>query len=272
MEPFLDQMSDQSLLLDGNRFHCNCENIWFRQWVIDKELPGIICSSPVANTDMRTIDETVMTCTNPNITGIKGSTDYGTVAEGSGAVLLVPVNVSIMLQCTGKSDPAPTLQWSFPPSIPDEVVVEPNINRTDIMTTSYYKLKGIRSDQSGQYRCNALNKVNRTEAFIQVIVDENMTIPVPTVAVPIATTTSTVKPILILVAVIVAVIILLILAVIYLRVNKEYHYDVAEAERLNESTSAAAADDSKQNAELLHVDAENNERVAPPRGRAQTQL
>ena len=259
MEPFLDQLSPNGLKLDSNKFHCNCENIWFKQWVTSKDLSSIFCMSPVAPVDIRIINIQDMICKEPTISGIKGSTDYGTVVEGNGGILEVPVNAIIMLQCTGQADPAPTLQWYFPASIPDEVVVEPNINRTDKITASYYRLKGIRMDQSGQYRCSAFNIVNITDAYIDVIVRQNMTIPTDNPFVPAAKPTSNMTAIIILVSIIVLLIILLIITVIYKNVNKEYNYDVAEAERLNETGAVNGAQNEKHEAELLNVSSENTD-------------
>ena len=259
MESFLDQLPDIGLILEGNKFHCNCENIWFKQWVTKRDLPRVVCRSPVANTDIRTIDNEDLICKSPSITGVKGSTDYGVSVEGTGAVLEVPVNVSIMLQCTGRGDPAPTLLWHFPPEVQDEVVVEPSINRTDLLTKSYYKLKRIRLDQSGNYSCSAYNIINSTDAYIKVIVRENMTIPPATSNEPASKTTSNMFVIISLVSIFVLLIIILIIAVIYKVVFKEYNYQVAEAERLNELTVANGTHNDKPEAELLNVSSDRTD-------------
>ena len=230
MEPFFNKLPEDGLKLAGNRFHCNCENLWFKKWVTRKDLTGVNCVSPMPQVDMRTIDEGDMTCIQPSITNIKGSTDYGTEVQGSGAILEVPLNVSIMLQCTGNGDPAPILQWYFPPEVHDEVEVEPSINRTDLITTSYYKLKGIRLDQSGQFRCSAYNTVNRTEAYIEVIVRENMTIPTTESFVPTQNPASNKLAIIILVVAIAVFLLIIVLVVVWKKLNHEYNYHVAEAE------------------------------------------
>ena len=254
MESFLNQLPQDGLELEGNKFHCNCENLWFKQWVTRKDLTGVNCVSPMPPVDMRTIDEGDMTCMQPSITNIKGSTDYGTAVQGSGAILEVPLNVSIMLQCSGNGDPAPTLQWYFPPEVHDEVVVEPNMNRTDLITTSYYKLKEIRLDQSGQFKCLAYNSINQTEAYIEVIVRENMTIPTAEPFVPTQNTASINLVIIILVTIVVFLLIILIV-VLCKKFNHEYNYHVAEAERLNELTAANGAQNGKPEtqAQLLTV-------------------
>ena len=254
MEPFLNQLPQDGLKLEGNRFHCNCENRWFKQWVTRKDLTGVNCVSPMPQVDMRIIDESDMTCVQPSITKIKGSTDYGSEVHGRGAILEVPVNVSIMLQCSGNGDPAPTLQWYFPPEVRDEVEVEPN-NRSDMITTSYYKLKGIRLDQSGQFKCSAYNIINRTEAYIEVIVRENMTIPTTESFVPTQTPASNKLAVIILVVAVVVVLFIIILVVIWKKLIHEHNYHVAEAERLNELTLTNGAKNGKPEteAQLLKV-------------------
>lgn len=259
MESFLDQLPENGLKLAGNKFHCNCENTWFKGWVTKRDMPGIICMSPVVNKDIRTINGADLICKPPSISGLKGSTDFGAVVQGTSAIMEVPVNVSIMLQCTGKGDPAPTLQWYFPSEVHDEVVVEPNINRTDLVTTSYYRLKGIRLDQSGQYRCYAYNIVNTTDAYIEVIVRENMTIPTANPYEPAVKTSSNMLAIIILVSIIVLLIIILMLAVIYKIVNKEDHYHVAEAERLSELAAINGAQNENVEAELLNVNSDKTD-------------
>ncbi len=171
------------------------------------------------------------------------------------------MNVSIMLQCTGRSDPAPTLQWYFPAVIHDEVVVEPSLNRTDLTTTSYYRLKGIRADQSGLYRCEAQNLVSTAEAHIEVIVNENMTIPTASPYTPAARAT-TGTAVIVLVCILGLMLLVILLTLLYRKVNREHHYDVAEAEKLNEGDGSEKQHNS---AALLHVNSDG-------RHQAQTEL
>ena len=257
MEEFLSELPQDGLKLEGNKFHCNCENLWFKQWVAMKDLTGVNCVSPMPQVDMRTIDEGDMTCVQPSITNIKGSTDYGTAVQGSGAILEVPLNVTITLQCSGNGDPAPTLRWYFPPEVHDEVEVEPNINRTDLITTSYYKLKGIRLEQSGKFKCSAYNSINRTEAYIEVIVRENMTIPTAEPFAPTQKPSSSNKLaiIILVVALPVFIIIVIILVVICKKFNYEENYHVAKAEELNRLTLKNGDQNGKPEteAQLLNV-------------------
>ena len=255
MKPLFDRLSLDGLKLEGNKFHCNCENLWFKQWVTRNDIPGLTCASPKQYLDMRTINTEDMICKEPQITNLKGSTEYGAVAQGNGTILEVPVNVSIMLQCVGNGDPAPILQWYFPPEVHDEVVVEPNLNRTDLITTSYYKLKGIRLEQSGQFKCSAYNNVHQTAAYIEVVVRENMTIPTASPFVPATKPTSNILAICILLAIIVILLIIMLVAVICKKFNHEHNYHVAEAERLNSQSVANGAQNGKSEAQaqLLNV-------------------
>ena len=118
-----------------------------------------------------------MTCIAPTITHIVGSTELGIHVSGNGEVLEVAAGSTIMVQCTGHGDPAPSIQWSFPFATADEIVVEPNTNRTVLRTTSHYELKRIRLDQSGLYKCVAANIQGTTDAYIQVNVRPDMTLP-----------------------------------------------------------------------------------------------
>ncbi len=181
MEPVLNRLT--ALILDGNQFRCNCEILYIYDWIIrsHQQLKFVVrgldlCSSP-GNVYLWGVPREEFACLAPTITHIIGGTEMGGHANGNAQVLDVAPGSTIMLQCTGHGDPAPELQWSFPFGSHDQVVVEPNINRTVLITTSHYELKQIRLDQAGQYKCQASNIQGQTEAYIQVNVRADMTLP-----------------------------------------------------------------------------------------------
>ena len=159
--------------------------LWLYDWIVRSHQQGNyvvtgfdICSSPGPGHLYiwgQPKDEFV--CTEPTITHIVGSSELGVHTSGNGMVMEVAPGSTIMLQCSGKGDPAPVLQWNFPFATADEVVIEPNTNRSVLRTSSHYQLKDIRLDQSGQYKCVASNVQGTTEAYIQINVLPHMTLP-----------------------------------------------------------------------------------------------
>ena len=179
IEPVLERLT--SLILDGNFFHCNCEILWLYDWIVrtNQQMRFVVqgFNHCVGNTYIWALPREELACSPPHISHIIGSTEVGGHASGDGAILDVAPGTMVMLQCTGQADPAPMIQWSFPYSTAEEVVVEPNPNRTITRTSSYYELKQIRLGQSGQFKCVASNMQGTAEAHIQVNVRADLILP-----------------------------------------------------------------------------------------------
>ena len=197
MQPILNRL--QTFIVDSNKFHCNCEILWLYDWIIQSNqvmkyvVRGFdLCSSPGQETYYiwgQPREE--MACHPPTITHIIGSSELGPHASGNEQVLEVAPGSTIMLQCSAQADPAPSIQWVFPFATADEVVIEPNTNRSVLRTSSHYQLKDIRFHQSGQYKCVASNVQGTAEGYIQINVREDMTLPyTPGPPIPFTTTTT----------------------------------------------------------------------------------
>ena len=183
MQPILNRLRE--FIVDSNKIHCNCEMLWLYDWVIQSNQQGNyvvrgfdICSSPgPGNLYIWGQPKDEFVCTQPSITHIVASSELGPHVSGNGMVMEVAPGSTIMLQCSGKGDPAPVLQWNFPFATADEVVIEPDTNRTVQRSSSHYQLTDIRLNQSGQYKCVASNVQGTTEAYIQINVRQDMTLP-----------------------------------------------------------------------------------------------
>ena len=199
MQSILDRL--QTFIVDSNKFHCNCEILWLYDWIIQKnqEMKYVVrgfdlCSSPGQETFyIWGHPREEFACHPPTITHIIGSSELGPHASGNEQVLEVAPGSTLMLQCSAQGDPAPAVQWAFPFATADEVVIEPNTNRSVLRTSSHYQLKDIRMDQSGKYKCVASNVQGTAEAYIQINVRGDMTLPY-TPGPPVPFTSSTQSP------------------------------------------------------------------------------
>jgi len=118
IETYLNSIS--RINLTGNPLHCNCENIWFRQWLgagSRKNLGVVKCvtpslydksdtgswegASPQFETDVLSRSEEEFRCSEPRISQI---TLNQNVDEGT----------DFLLNCVAQSDPAADVVWTSP--------------------------------------------------------------------------------------------------------------------------------------------------------------
>lgn len=127
----------QSISLENNKLHCNCELLWFKDWLQKTiiQIRGLDCHSPF-RTDIRSADVSMFQCNAPLYVEIERQFENGRVN----------------LICTSRGDPTPKLTWIKPKKETLEFLSH-SISQSKISAT----LQIQSTDKNGPYTCKAEN-------------------------------------------------------------------------------------------------------------------
>ena len=153
LKPILGQLT--TLNLEGNLLHCNCEMLWFKQWVASANTvlaKGSDCYTPI-NDHVLSLNDGEFVCTKPVLIDITRT-----------------VNVSEMemmsIKCMGRGDPAPSIIWRFPNG--DLVETVPSHNKSVFTNTGVLTIRSTSVEDAGLYRCILKNPAGNSTAMTNV--------------------------------------------------------------------------------------------------------
>ena len=153
MRPILSQLS--RLDLEGNLLHCNCEMLWFKQWVASANrvlVLGSDCYTPI-NDHVLSLNDDEFVCTEPALTDITRTLNVSEMA-------------SMSIKCIGRGDPAPNVIWQFPDG--DLLETLPSHNKSIFTNTGVLTIRSISVDDAGQYKCIVRNPAGNSTAMTVV--------------------------------------------------------------------------------------------------------
>lgn len=150
----------QHLLLQNNKFHCNCELRWFKHWLASdsgvtvNNGEAVMCTTP-SEEAIQQVEDDYLTCSEPSIVTFSRNLNVSEREEGT-------------LTCVGEGDPAPTIIWSSPDG--EVVTIPPSHSRIKTENQGIYHIKEASNSDKGTYVCTAVNlKGNTTEkAYVDV--------------------------------------------------------------------------------------------------------
>lgn len=154
----------KSLKLEGNPLHCNCELIWFKQWLTrvsgsGVDVTGAVCSTPFVD-DVSAADAESMKCSMPRLINITSR-------------VAVQLGSHLNITCTAEGDPTPQIYWELPDG---RIKTYPlSLNRTETVTQKTYQLKNAKGLDAGLYRCVAVNLGGNDSAIANVEVKSSTT-------------------------------------------------------------------------------------------------
>ena len=153
LKPILSQLT--RLNLEDNLLHCNCEMLWFKQWVALSGrvlVKGSDCYTPI-NDHVLSLNEAEFVCTKPVLVDITRT-----------------VNVSEMsmmsIKCIGRGDPAPSIMWKLPDG--DVVETVPSHNKSVFTNTGILTIRSTSVEDAGLYRCILKNPAGNSTAMANV--------------------------------------------------------------------------------------------------------
>lgn len=144
----------QSLTLDGNPLHCNCELVWFKQWVTSSSIGevGANCKTP-QDVPLVDVSEEEMVCSAP--TAVNISQSYQSTKHGG-----------LTLTCTAHGDPAPWVTWELPEDHVTSADEETNVFLTK--SVSALHIHDSKWAKEKNFTCVAENNEGGAFAVIQV--------------------------------------------------------------------------------------------------------
>ena len=139
-------LSKIDIFANGNPLHCNCELLWYREWLNGPGMSGHglydLCKTPVEDYIVY-LPESSFACTAPRIVNVTPSKQ---VNEGD----------EVFLTCSAVADPAPEVEWTAPSG--EAISITPSQDRTRNRTMAVWRLSSaITPQQAGIYTCTASN-------------------------------------------------------------------------------------------------------------------
>ena len=148
-----------TLALRGNPLHCNCELVWLRRWLDERDVStneGLDCHSPHWRRFIET-KEVDLLCSPPQITYISPNSS-------------VTAGEEVMLSCQARGDPAPVVQFEGPVTS-TEYTVLPSQNKSSLVTFAAVAF----GSEDSLYECRASNVAGNASSFVYVTVVANTT-------------------------------------------------------------------------------------------------
>ncbi len=141
--------------LEHNSLFCNCELIWFKQWMMSASsiLEGGKCSMPYQES-LAFVEQDDMTCRPPTILSVSQD-------------LKVAVNGEVTLICVGEGNPPPTIIWRYPEG---SVTIKPSSDRNNSRNTGVLRLGSAQKADEGVYQCVASNVRGNISRSVDVTV------------------------------------------------------------------------------------------------------
>ena len=155
LRPLLNKIG--TFLFKGNPLHCNCELLWYRDWLnrakSNKHGLNDECLTPwrgyIAN-----MHDSLFACTVPHIANVTSNTK---VNEGG----------AVFLTCSAVADPAPVVNWTSPSGEEISITTPPQ-DRRRTNTIAEWRVASISRSQAGFYRCTATNLKGQVEVSVCV--------------------------------------------------------------------------------------------------------
>ena len=141
----------ETLSLEGNPLHCNCDLLWFRTWLTSRghKVEEAECVTPFKFKPLSHADQSMFTCMPPTMVRIARQLEGGTAT----------------LVCRSNGDPPPTLTWTTPTG--EHVAAEPGIG-TNFTGKTKAQLPLTETDKSGMYSCEARNRKGSSSDSMKV--------------------------------------------------------------------------------------------------------
>ena len=143
LRPLLDKIG--TFMMNGNPLHCNCELLWYRDWLNGPGLSehGLYtqCMTPSPEYIVY-LSDTKLACTVPRIAYVTPDKE-------------VDEDDDVFLTCSAVADPAPEVEWTAPSG--EAISITPSQNRSRTKTTAVWRVSSISRSQAGLYRCIATN-------------------------------------------------------------------------------------------------------------------
>ena len=145
LRPLLNKIG--TFLFNGNPLHCNCELLWYRDWLTrqmpNKHALNARCVTPSRGNIVKMPDSS-FACTVPQIAYV--TTNVNRVDEGG----------AVFLTCSAVADPAPVVNWTSPSGERISITTPPQ-DRRRTKTIAEWRVASISRSQAGLYRCMATN-------------------------------------------------------------------------------------------------------------------
>ena len=162
--------------LTGNPWHCNCEMSWVRASITTNNRFDINACETPQNMDLFRMRPVDFQCTIPDITSITGN-------------ITVAIGASFFFKCNAAADPAPEVRLQNP--MGEEMRFHPSPDRSRTITFAMWKISGAKTSHSGDYICNATNRLGATIRTIYINVVDPTLITTPVIPTTTTTTTTT---------------------------------------------------------------------------------
>ena len=142
------------LSIVGNPLHCNCELLWFKLWLSSTPVTviGGHCATP-QSVPLLSVPEERFICSAPVMINISRSVN---VSEAN----------DLTLVCTARGDPPPALIWHRPTG--EKGITGFPANRTLPRNTGVLRIKPVRPEDAGVYRCVARNPAGNVSRTVTV--------------------------------------------------------------------------------------------------------
>ncbi len=151
--PVLSQLT--RLDLEQNLLHCNCEMLWFKQWMYSSNrvlVVGADCYTPI-NDHVLSLHDTEYVCSPPSLVHITRELNISEMATMS-------------IKCTARGDPAPSITWQLPGG--ETLESEPSHNKSVLTNTGVLTIRSTSVDDAGMYRCLIKNPAGSLTALATV--------------------------------------------------------------------------------------------------------
>ena len=133
-----------SLGLEENPLHCNCEMRWFKEWLFTRtETTTRVkdCVTPEPSYLWYMVPDEFR-CSPPEITMITSN-------------MTVTPDTYFYLVCFAESDPAPVIEWQAP--FAEVISITPPSDRSKYSSSAVWKITRVQVNQAGIYTCTAKN-------------------------------------------------------------------------------------------------------------------